>query len=78
MSRGMYEMTTKKNGDKVVHPAISEDVIDRLRMWVRSKSTSDYGHVHVHELELALQGRQSWNEITVNQALDRLLSEAGY
>ena len=76
MFRGMYEMTTKKYGDKVVHPAISEDVIDRLRMWIRSKELEVYG-VKRH-FNLSLQGRQSWDEITVNQALDRLLAEAGF
>ena len=69
-------MTTKKNGDKVVHPAISEDVVDRLRMWVRTKEEHACGHTT--QLNLSLQGRQSWNEITINQALDRLLSEAGF
>lgn len=69
-------MTTKKNGDKVVHPAISEDVIDRLRMWVNSKETEYYGHKR--QLDLALQGRQSWDEITVNQALDMMLMELGF
>ena len=76
MFRGMYEMTTKKNGDKVVHPAISEDVIDRLRMWVRSKEIEYYGRKR--QLNLALQGRQSWDDITVNQALDKMLTELGF
>ena len=76
MFRGMYEMTTKKYGDKVVHPAISQDVVDRLRMWAKSKEIEYYGHTR--QLNLALQGRQSWDEITINQALDRLLSEAGF
>ena len=76
MFRGMYEMTTKKNGDKVVHPAISEDVIDRLRMWIRSKELEVYG-VKRH-FNLSLQGRQSWDEITVNQALDKMLTELGF
>ena len=69
-------MTTKKEGEYVVHPAIAQDVIDRLRLWVGKKEIEDYGHKR--NLKLALQGRQSWDEITVNQALDRLLSEAGF
>ena len=69
-------MTRKSTGEYVLHPAISADVVDRLRMWVKSKSSSDGGHLH--QLDLSLQGRQSWNEITINQALDRLLSEAGF
>ena len=69
-------MTTKKEGEYVVHPAIAQDVIDRLRMWVRSKEIGFPGRKR--QLNLSLQGRQSWDEITVNQALDRLLAEAGF
>ena len=56
--------------DKVIRPKIGQDRIERLGMWISRNGRTQ---------AVCTVGRpERWNEISVDEALDKLLKEVGF
>ena len=57
---------------------VSDDFIERLQFWVERHGKAILGHGHVWKKLKIGRGSPKWDEITVSQAIDELLKEAGF